>query len=84
MSSPKEIDNVVTTSSDAGYGTSKPTGLLARIKGQKVDLNELGKEYYQQSLQYDEAQLQRDSVKVRRKLDFLVLPMVRRMGSQKK
>lgn len=31
---------------------------------------------FEQSLQYDPAQLERDAVKVRRKLDFVVLPMV--------
>lgn len=39
--------------------------------------NELGQEMLQRSLQFDRAQLEEDSVKVRRKLDFLVLPMVR-------
>ncbi|KAL4867609.1 hypothetical protein BDV12DRAFT_186539 [Aspergillus spectabilis] len=38
-----------------------------------MDLNEVGKEYYQQALQYDPAQLERDAVKVRRKLDFITL-----------
>lgn len=47
-----------------------------RLQGQRVDLNELGKEYYQKALQFDEAQLQRDSIKVRRKLDFIVLPIM--------
>ncbi|KAJ5611395.1 MFS transporter [Penicillium lagena] len=75
MSSSKETDHVVISSSDMSRAFSTPTGLLARLKGRKVDLNILGKEYYQKSLQYDEPQLQRDSVKVGRKLDFLVLPM---------
>lgn len=35
---------------------------------------------YEQSHQYDQAQLERDAIKVRRKLDFIVLPMVRRCG----
>ncbi|KNG89671.1 hypothetical protein ANOM_002334 [Aspergillus nomiae NRRL 13137] len=38
--------------------------------------NELGQEMLQRSLQFDRAQLEEDSVRVRRKLDFLVLPMM--------
>ncbi len=50
------------------------TGL---IKGPTInDLNVLGKDMLQKALEYDEAQLERDAVKVRKKLDFLVLPMV--------
>lgn len=40
------------------------------------DPDRLGQEMLQRSLQYDRAQLEADSVKVRRKLDFIVLPMV--------
>jgi hypothetical protein len=50
---------------------------IQRLMHRKNDLNELGKEMLQQSLQYDQAQLEVDAIKVRRKLDFLVLPMVR-------
>lgn len=77
MSAAKEADEAVTSSSDHGYGSTRSVRWLDRIKGQNIDLNEVGKEYFQQSLQYDEAQLERDSVKVCRKLDFYVLPMVR-------
>lgn len=81
MSKIMEVDETAATSSaDHNFGSSKDVekggGFLARIKGQRVDLNELGKEYFQQALQYDEEQLKRDAVKVRRKLDFIVLPMV--------
>lgn len=41
--------------------------------GEKSDI---GYDLFQESHQYDEAQLERDAVKVRRKLDFMVLPMV--------
>lgn len=39
--------------------------------------NDVGRVLYEQAHTYDVAQLQRDSVKVKRKLDFIVLPMVR-------
>jgi hypothetical protein len=55
-------------------------------KGQVVDISandlpegihtDVGRRYFELSLQYDQAQLERDAVKVRRKLDFIVLPMV--------
>jgi hypothetical protein len=77
MSKMKEVDTAVTSASDHENGTSRPVGFISRLKGQKIDLNELGKAYFQQSLQYDEHQLERDSIKVRRKLDFYVLPLVR-------
>lgn len=73
MSDSKKVHQDNTSSSDADVGTSQPTGFLAR---RKVDLNDLGKEYFEKSLQYDEAQLERDAIKVRRKLDFIVLPMM--------
>lgn len=77
MSKIKEVDAPVTSASDHENGTSRSVGLISRLKGQRMDLNELGKAYFQQSLQYEEHQLERDSVKVRRKLDFYVLPLVR-------
>lgn len=49
---------------------------LQRLLHRQNDPNELGKHMLEQSLQYDQAQLEMDAVKVRRKLDFLVLPMV--------
>lgn len=55
----------------------KTGGLLQRLKGTKVDPDELGRRLFEESQQFDEAQLERDAVKVRRKLDFLLLPMVR-------
>jgi hypothetical protein len=76
MSTTKEADEAVMSYADHGPGTLKPAGLLARLKGERVDLNDVAKAYFQESLQYDQAQLERDSAKVRRKLDFIVLPMV--------
>jgi hypothetical protein len=62
---------------DDGTGEVKTKGnAFNRLIHRKNDLNLLGKEMLQQSLQYDQAQLEADSVKVKRKLDFLVLPMV--------
>lgn len=40
------------------------------------DHTDIGLDLFQQSHQYDVAQLEIDAVKVRRKLDFIVLPMV--------
>lgn len=37
---------------------------------------DVARRYFELSLQYDQAQLEKDAVKVRRKLDFMVLPMV--------
>lgn len=80
MSKVMDVDEAAATSlPDHEVGTSTDVekgGFRSRFVGQRVDLNELGKSYYQQSLQYDEEQLKRDAVKVRRKLDFIVLPLV--------
>ncbi|KAK4946608.1 hypothetical protein LTR10_014460 [Elasticomyces elasticus] len=40
------------------------------------DPNELGRDLLTKALEFDEAQLERDSIKVRKKLDFIVLPMM--------
>lgn len=42
----------------------------------KANFADIGYDLFQQSQQYDTTQLEIDSVKVRRKLDFIVLPMV--------
>ncbi|KAI6088691.1 MFS general substrate transporter [Hypoxylon rubiginosum] len=47
-----------------------------RLIHRRNDLNELGKGMLEQSLQYDRAQLEADAVKVRWKLDLMVLPMM--------
>jgi hypothetical protein len=54
----------------------------AETKGEVIDIAgdgihvDQGRELFERSLQYDSAQLERDSIKVRRKLDFIVLPMM--------
>lgn len=51
--------------------------ILNFFKGTAInDPNVLGKDLLRRALEFDEAQLERDAVKVRKKLDFLVLPMV--------
>ena len=72
--SPKEVE--------ATGSSAVPTQqtALQRLVHRKNDLNELGKDMLRQSLQYDEAQLEADAIKVRQKLDFMVLPMVRSAG----
>ncbi|KAL3477193.1 major facilitator superfamily domain-containing protein [Aspergillus californicus] len=72
----KEVDEAVTSASDHGVGSTKNVNWLYRLGGTSIDLNEVGKDYFQQSLQYDLAQLERDAAKVCRKLDFYVLPMM--------
>lgn len=84
MSALKEADEAITSSSDHGYGSTKSVRWLDHLGGKEMDLNEVGKEYFQQSLQYDQAQLERDSVKVCRKLDLYVLPMVPKHFSLRK
>ncbi len=52
--------------------------LLEFLKGTTLnDPNVLGRDLLEKALAFDEAQLERDGVRVRRKLDFIVLPMVR-------
>ncbi len=57
------------------HAAPKPS-LRDRLAGRTNDPNELGKELLQKALEFDEAQLTRDAIKVRRKLDFIVVPMV--------
>lgn len=49
---------------------------ITLLKGNRNDPNILGKELYEKALQYDEAQLERDAIKVRWKLDLMILPLV--------
>ncbi|KAL4951934.1 major facilitator superfamily domain-containing protein [Aspergillus filifer] len=72
----KEANEAITSASEDGIGSSRSVSWIHRFGGRKQDLNEVGKDYFQLSLQYDPAQLERDAVKVRRKLDFYVLPMM--------
>lgn len=55
---------------------SKSQRLLSFLSEEKNDPNILGKELLRKALEYDPEQLERDSIKVRRKLDFIVIPMV--------
>lgn len=57
--------------------STKISKVMGYIKGTTTnDLNVLGRDILRKALEHDEAQLERDSIKVRRKLDFIVLPMV--------
>ena len=62
---------------ESGVGLELPKeNALQRLIHRRNDLNQLGKDMLQKSLQYDRAQLEADAVKVRWKLDLMVLPMV--------
>ncbi|USW58155.1 Putative major facilitator superfamily, MFS transporter superfamily [Septoria linicola] len=50
--------------------------LLQRLKGRTQDPDELGRQLLEKSQDYSQAELERDAVRVRRKLDFLILPMM--------
>lgn len=53
------------------YGTGDSSEIPNKAK-----FADIGYDLFEQSHQYDTAQLEIDSVRVRRKLDFIVLPMV--------
>lgn len=55
---------------------SYAVGDTVEVPGKNGDQLDIGFGLFQQSHQYNTAQLERDAVKVRRKLDFIVLPMV--------
>lgn len=66
---------------DIGVSTSvtdisKFQKLLSFLSERKNDPNVLGKELLKKALEYDPEQLERDAIKVRRKLDVIVIPMV--------
>lgn len=71
--------HVSDTEREAGVEVPKGNA-FQRLVHRKNDLNELGRDMLQQSLQYDRAQLEADAIKVRWKLDLIVLPMVRYSG----
>ena len=50
--------------------------LISALKGKVIDPDEYGRQLLEQALQYDEAQLERDAIKVRRKIDFMILPLM--------
>ncbi|KIX03614.1 uncharacterized protein Z518_07167 [Rhinocladiella mackenziei CBS 650.93] len=56
--------------------TIRPNKILSFWKGRINDPNVLGKELLEKALQVDEAQLEQDAIKVRRKLDWMVIPMM--------
>ena len=77
MSDIEKTPAQVTQPPSVEAASPRPGRITGLIKGTIVnDLNVLGKDMLQKALEYDEAQLERDAVKVRKKLDFLVLPMV--------
>lgn len=55
---------------------STSLGILDSINKPDETHNDVGLELFQKSLQYDQAQLAADVGRVRRKLDFIVLPMM--------
>lgn len=55
---------------------STSLGVLDTISKPDETHNDVGLELFQKSLQYDQEQLAADVGRVRRKLDFLVLPMM--------
>lgn len=59
---------------------SKPTSFLGKlwstVQGSPQDPDAIGRELFEQSTQYDPDQLAQDAARVRRKLDFLLLPMM--------
>lgn len=62
---------------------TRPTSLNGSKLGHSSILNshtedhtDIGLELYQKSLQFDPDQLARDAIKVRRKRDYIVLPMM--------
>ncbi|KAI2621964.1 MFS general substrate transporter [Hypomontagnella submonticulosa] len=67
--------HVSDTEREAGVEVPKGNA-FQRLVHRKNDLNELGRDMLQQSLQYDRAQLEADAIKVRWKLDLIVLPMM--------
>lgn len=75
----KKADTTVTSppSPDIGPGTMKKRNkFLNAVKGHARDPNEYGKQLFEQALEYDEAQLERDALKVKRKIDFMILPLM--------
>ncbi|KAK3681208.1 hypothetical protein LTR37_020940 [Vermiconidia calcicola] len=62
-------DNPVGGSQDVERGMQ--TGIIQRLRANRNDPNEIGRDLFEQSQQYDEAQLERDALRVRRKIDLL-------------
>ncbi len=71
----KSQANITEPPVEAARSTRKAS-ILDSFRARTNDPNVLGKELLQKALEFDEAQLERDAIKVRRKLDFMVVPMV--------
>jgi hypothetical protein len=65
----------VTEQGDA-VGSKPSQTFVERGRSEIHDPNAVGKALLQRALEFDEAQLERDAVRVRRKLDLIVIPMV--------
>ncbi|KAI2784288.1 MFS general substrate transporter [Daldinia loculata] len=79
MSEKKDSPAAESVASDTEHGTGlvlPKKNILGGLIHRRNDPNQLGKDMLQQSLQYDRAQLEADAIKVRWKLDLLVLPMM--------
>lgn len=76
----KKVETVAVsspTSLDIAVGSiRKRNKLVEALKGHVTDPNEYGRQLFEQALQYDEAQLERDAKIVKRKLDFMILPLM--------
>ncbi|EXJ85329.1 hypothetical protein A1O1_05693 [Capronia coronata CBS 617.96] len=76
MAETKEIKTETTTTQDSQIVDDDIQGQVHEIVDRIGKDADVGLALFEKSFQYDPAQLQRDSVKVRRKLDFLVLPLM--------
>lgn len=56
--------------------SSRLSNLWTTLKGQAQDPDAIGRHLFEQSTAYTPAQLERDAARVRRKLDFILLPMM--------
>ncbi len=75
-----ETTTIAASNTGSGGGEALPDDIKGQVHDY-VDRNgadaDVGLALFEKSLQYDPDQLKADAVKVRRKLDFLVLPLVR-------
>ena len=65
---------------DIDNGTSKNATFFGRfwgtVNGEQQDPDSIGRELFAKSAQYPEAQLEHDAIRVRWKLDLMILPMM--------
>ena len=71
-----EKNQAQATEPSVELGSQQSKKFIDRVKGRTNDPNVLGKELLRKALEFDEPQLERDAVKVRRRLDWIVIPMV--------